>query len=59
MGVLFKRVNKEEIANTINSLGRDAIDVYKHRSLAAARELCWEEEAKQMVAAYDAVAAAG
>ncbi len=59
MGVLFKRVDKKEIADTINSLSRDAIDVYKHRSLAAARELCWEKEAEQMLAAYDAVAVAG
>jgi glycosyltransferase involved in cell wall biosynthesis len=43
------------IAAAINALDRVRIDTYKKNALQAARELCWEHEARRLVAAYAAL----
>lgn len=44
MGVLIERVEPEAIARAINGLDRASVDMCKQRALAAAKELCWENE---------------
>jgi N-acetyl sugar amidotransferase len=52
VGRLVKRAEPRCIADVINGFSRDQIDAYKRRSLEAARELCWENESKVMMAAF-------
>lgn len=51
-GIVFSGMEPPTIAAAVNGLDRDAIDRFKQRSLAAARELCWERESASMLAAY-------
>ncbi len=51
-GIVFSGMEPQAIAAAVNGLDRDAIDRFKQRSLAAARELCWERESASMLAAY-------
>jgi len=48
LGLLVSGVRPDAIAAAVNSLSREKIDEYKQRSLAAARELCWERESRHM-----------
>ena len=50
--VFVERYDSASIADCINNLCPNAIDELKKRSLAAARELCWENEQDRMVNAY-------
>ena len=50
--VFVERYDSASIADCINSLCPGVIDELKKRSLAAARELCWENEQDRMVNAY-------
>jgi glycosyltransferase involved in cell wall biosynthesis len=49
MGVLINVVKPAAIAATINGMDLAMIDAYKVSALKAARELCWEREAKILV----------
>lgn len=49
LGRLIDNVSAEAIATQINALDRELIDCYKRRSLAAARQLSWEEESKKLL----------
>jgi glycosyltransferase involved in cell wall biosynthesis len=51
-GLLVGSLDPKVIAQAINSLTRDRIDEMKKRSLAAAKELCWEQESVKLVEAY-------
>ncbi|MHC2252465.1 glycosyltransferase involved in cell wall biosynthesis [Bradyrhizobium embrapense] len=57
IGSTFDEISSEPIANAINQLSRDRIDRYKQNSLVAARELCWERESINFVAALNALVA--
>lgn len=57
-GVVFPGTDPDAIAMAVNSLDRERIDRLKQRSLAAARELCWERESRTMLDAYLGVLAA-
>jgi glycosyltransferase involved in cell wall biosynthesis len=48
LGCVFQGVSPEAIAQTINALDRSAIEGYKRASLAAARELNWENESRTL-----------
>ena len=50
--VFVDRPDPFVIAERINGLSAEAIDELKKKALAAARQLCWENERKVMVAAY-------
>ena len=52
LGVLIPSLDPAVIAEAINRLNREQIDAFKHNALAAAEELCWEQESKRMVNAY-------
>ncbi len=52
LGTLVPDCGEESIARAINSLNRESIDKMKRRSLAAAKELNWEEEEEKMLALY-------
>ena len=51
LGLLVGDTKPRSIAAAINSLTPERIDVYKRRSLAAARELCWERESAVLIQA--------
>ena len=55
LGVLMPRLTPTAIAAAINGLDREQIDRHKHNAMVAARELCWERESEQMMAAYEAL----
>jgi glycosyltransferase involved in cell wall biosynthesis len=52
LGVTFPSIAPRSIAAAVNALDRERIDRYKRNALAAARELCWEQESRRLVAAY-------
>lgn len=54
VGITFDAIEPGQIASAINRFDRAVVDAYKRAALAAARTLCWEHEATQLVAAYDA-----
>lgn len=54
LGVTIPRVSPGDIAASVNGLDRATIDRCKQNALAAASELCWEQEAGRLVAAYAA-----
>jgi glycosyltransferase involved in cell wall biosynthesis len=56
LGVLVPRVDPGAIAAAVNSLDRERIDRCKQNALAAARELCWEREAAELIGAYACLA---
>jgi hypothetical protein len=47
------------IAKTINGMDAQAIDAFKKNSLEAAKHLCWENESRKMIEAYEKVARKG
>lgn len=51
-GIVVAGMEPQAIASAINSFDREKIDGLKQRSLAAARELCWERESSIMLDAY-------
>jgi len=53
LGLLVKGYNPRTVANSINSLTRDDINLCKQNSLFAAKELCWEKESQTMLKAYE------
>jgi glycosyltransferase involved in cell wall biosynthesis len=53
LGITISRVTPAAIAKAINHFDRDLIDACKRRSLAAARELCWERESERLINAYE------
>jgi glycosyltransferase involved in cell wall biosynthesis len=55
LGVTFRSVDPGSIAAAINTLDPASIDRYKHNSLKASRELCWERESERLVGAYSAL----
>lgn len=55
LGVTFRDVDPQSIAEAINALYPASIDRHKRNALEAARELCWEREAERLVSAYQAV----
>ena len=55
LGVTLPSLDPAAIAAVINALDRETIDRYKRNALAAARELCWEQESKRLLDAYGAV----
>lgn len=57
VGRLVQRPTPQGIAEVINGFSREEIDACKRRSLQAAKELCWENESKVMMAAYERVVA--
>ncbi|KAB0675910.1 glycosyltransferase [Aureimonas leprariae] len=59
LGTLIRGASSTEIAAAINCLDRETIDKAKQNALLAARELCWEEESRKMVSAYEALARDG
>lgn len=58
VGVLLPNDDEHDIAIVMNSLTREAIRSYKGMSLEAAKRLCWEEEAKILLEAYNTEACA-
>jgi glycosyltransferase involved in cell wall biosynthesis len=55
LGVTFPSIEPEAIAAAVNTLDPERIDRYKRNALAAARELCWEQESERLLAPYDAL----
>ena len=55
LGVTFRSVDPQSIAEVINALEPASIDRYKRNALQAARELCWEQESERLVSAYGAM----
>ena len=51
-GVVFKGLEKETIAATVNGLTREVIDRMKHAAIAASPQLCWGNESERMLALY-------
>jgi glycosyltransferase involved in cell wall biosynthesis len=51
-GLLVETFDEEGIANVVNSFTPEKINEMKKRSLAAAKELCWERESLKLVSAY-------
>ncbi len=51
LGVLMKSTAASDIASAINGLDRAAIDRFKHNSIAAAEQLCWEAEQEKLLRA--------
>lgn len=49
LGILFSGMDPAVIAASINSLDRATIDRYKRLSLAAAKDLNWQEESQKLV----------
>lgn len=54
VGVLLPSAEPMDIAKVLNDMTRESIASYKATSLKAAKTLCWEEEARSMLAAYEA-----
>jgi glycosyltransferase involved in cell wall biosynthesis len=52
LGTTFSTLEPKDLARAINRLDRITIDRFRAAALAAAKELCWEQEAKRMIAAY-------
>lgn len=52
LGEIAANTTPECVAEAVNRLTPDRIDVFKNRSLLAAKELCWEREAPRLVEAY-------
>ena len=55
LGVTLPSLDPAVIASVINALDPETIDRYKRNALAAARELCWEQESERLLKAYGAV----
>lgn len=53
LGVLIEAVRPDAIAAAINELDRTAIDEHKRNALAAARQLCWENEGRAFIDACE------
>jgi len=51
LGVTIGAVEPGAIAQAINGLDRPRLDAFKRNALLAARELCWENESRALVAA--------
>jgi glycosyltransferase involved in cell wall biosynthesis len=51
-GLLIETFDEKSIAAAVNSLNPDKINEMKRRSLAAAKELCWEHESLKLTEAY-------
>jgi glycogen(starch) synthase len=49
VGVTVPGPTRDGIATALNGLGAGKIDEAKHRSLAAAKDLCWENESEKFV----------
>jgi hypothetical protein len=56
LGRVFQGLSETDIAATINSLDRAAIDRYKRQALAAARELNWEHERAKLISRCESLA---
>lgn len=54
LGVLVPTITPESIAQQINSLTRDKVNMYKQASMKAAQTLSWQSEAAVMLRAYGA-----
>jgi glycosyltransferase involved in cell wall biosynthesis len=53
LGITISQVTPAAIAKAVNRFDRELIDACKRRSLAAARELCWERESERLINAYE------
>jgi hypothetical protein len=53
VGKRLPSIEPAAIAAAMNGFTRSAIDTFKRRSLEAARELCWAQESRTMLVAYD------
>jgi hypothetical protein len=53
LGKLVGAYDETAIAETINSFDRASIDAYKKASIAAAADLNWDTERKQMLSLYE------
>ena len=53
VGKCLPSIEPAAIAAAMNGFTRSAIDTFKRRSLEAARELCWAQESRTMLVAYD------
>jgi glycosyltransferase involved in cell wall biosynthesis len=56
VGRLFASLAPQAIAEAINGFTRPTVDQHKRKSLAAAKVLCWEEERRLLMTAYDKIA---
>jgi glycosyltransferase involved in cell wall biosynthesis len=52
MGVTLASLAPADIADAINRLNLDSLSYFRSKALAAANELCWEQESERLVAAY-------
>jgi glycosyltransferase involved in cell wall biosynthesis len=52
IGITIPQINAAAIAAAVNQFDRELVDRCKRSSRLAARELCWERESEQLVAAY-------
>ncbi len=59
LGKLVKGYDALQVAAVINSFDRDSINRYKQNSLNAAKELCWENESRVLVSAYEDLTGGG
>jgi glycosyltransferase involved in cell wall biosynthesis len=55
LGLLVSEYDEQSIADVINSLTRQSIDVMKKSSLAAARELNWQVEQERLMGLYSEI----
>lgn len=55
LGKIVDDYDARSIATTINSFTPEKIDFYKKNSLLAAKDLCWENESKKMLEAYESI----
>lgn len=59
VGVLITSLDPTSIASAINTMDQEAVDKFRAAALNAARDLCWENEGKRLVSAYQVVAENG
>ncbi len=52
-GVVFKGLDPQDIADTVNGLTRDVIDAMKRKAVLASKDLCWDNEAERMLKLYN------
>ncbi len=55
VGLVTTGHSPERIAATVNEFDRAGIDAFKHHSLDASRQLCWDNEARRLLDLYQRI----